>query len=219
MNNTNSSPPIDRGGMARTRPTRRGSAINAVLLGLLGIFEAAFDMLSLVAALLGGIARDTGSTSNTSSYPSVATEEMHQFAPQIGVMENPARRPVGITIIAILLGLLGILEFGFGALALVTSLVDRFVLPLQSPAVGAALGVYYMVLGMVKLFFVWGLYRLQRWAFWATVVIAAVSLLSSILGVTEPAPTVWGFLADLVIPAAILVYFVVDSNVRNAFHI
>jgi len=219
MNNTNSSPPIDRGGMARTRPTRRGSAINAVLLGLLGIFEAAFDMLSLVAALLGGIARDTGSTSNTSSYPSVATEEMHQFAPQIGVMENPARRPVGITIIAILLGLLGILEFGFGALALVTSLVDRFVLPLQSPAVGAALGVYYMVLGMVKLFFVWGLYRLQRWAFWATVFIAAVSLLSSILGVTEPAPTVWGFLADLVIPAAILIYFVVDSNVRSAFHI
>ena len=219
MNNTNSSPPIDRGGMARTRPTRRGSAINAVLLGLLGIFEAAFDMLSLVAALLGGIARDTGSTSNTSSYPSVATEEMHQFAPQIGVMENPARRPVGITIIAILLGLLGILEFGFGALALVTSLVDRFVLPLQSPAVGAALGVYYMVLGMVKLFFVWGLYRLQRWAFWATVVIAAVSLLSSILGVTEPAPTVWGFLADLVIPATILIYFVVDSNVRKAFHI
>jgi|GEM_PF-1128761 len=219
MNNTNSSPPIDRGGMARTRPTRRGSAINAVLLGLLGIFEAAFDMLSLVAALLGGIARDTGSTSNTSSYPSVATEEMHQFAPQIGVMENPARRPVGITIIAILLGLLGILEFGFGALALVTSLVDRFVLPLQSPAVGAALGVYYMVLGMVKLFFVWGLYRLQRWAFWATVFIAAVSLLSSILGVTEPAPTVWGFLADLVIPATILIYFVVDSNVRKAFHI
>ncbi len=219
MNDTNSSPPIYRGGMARTRPTRRGSPINAILLGLLGIFEAAFDMLSLVAALLGGIARETGSTSNTSSNPSVATEELHQLAPQIGVMEKPARRPVGITIIAILLGLLGILEFGFGALALVTSLLDRFVLPLQSPAVGAALGVYYMVLGMVKLFFVWGLYRLQRWAFWATVFIAAVSLLSSVLGVTEPAPTIWGFLAGLVIPAVILVYIVVDSNVRKAFRI
>src|SRR5271167_3270222 len=107
--------------MARTQPTRRGSAINAILLGLLGIFEATFDMLSLVAALLGGIARDTGSTDNTSSNPGVATEEPHQLAPQIGVMEKPARRPVGITIIAILLGLLGILEFGFGALALVTS--------------------------------------------------------------------------------------------------
>jgi hypothetical protein len=205
--------------MARTRPTRRGSAINAVLLGLLGIFEAAFDMLSLLAALLGGVARDTGSTNNTSSNPSVATEELHQLAPQIGVTENPARRPVGITIIAILLGLLGIFEFGFGALALVTSLLDRFLLPLQSPAVGAALGVYYMVLGLVKFFFVWGLYRLQRWAFWATVFIAVISLLSSILGVTEPSPTVWGFLADLVIPAAILVYFVVDSNVRKAFRI
>ena len=205
--------------MARTQPARRGSAINAILLGLLGIFEAAFDMLSLLAAFLGGIARDTSSTSNMNSNPSVATEEPHQLASQIGVIEKPARRPVGITFIAILLGLLSILEFGFGALALVTSLLDRFVLPLQSPAVGAALGVYYLVLGLVKLFFVWGLYRLQRWAFWATVFIAAVSLLSSILGVTEPAPTVWGFLADLVIPAAILVYFVVDSNVRKAFHI
>ena len=205
--------------MARTQPARRGSAINAILLGLLGIFEAAFDMLSLLAAFLGGIARDTSSTSNMNSNPSVATEEPHQLASQIMVKEIPAKRPVGITIITILLGLLSILEFGFGALALVTSLLDRFVLPLQSPAVGAALGVYYVVLGLVKLFFVWGLYRLQRWAFWATVFIAAVSLLSSILGVTEPAPTVWGFLADLVIPAAILVYFVVDSNVRKAFHI
>lgn len=202
-----------------TRRRDQGSAINAVLLGLLSIFEAGFDILSLVAAILGGVARDAGSTSITSTTPGVATEEPHEHASQIMANETPTQRPVGITIIAILLGFLGIFEFGFGALALVSSLLGNFVLPLQSPAMGAALGVYYVLVGLVKLFVVWGLFQIQRWAFWATVFIATVSLLSSVLAVTEPAPTVWTFLADLLIPAMILVYLVVDSNVRTAFRV
>ena len=197
------------------RSLGRTSYVNAVLLGLLSIFEVAFDVLSLVAAILGGVARDAG---NTSSTPGVATRENQQLVPQTVLNETPARRPVGITIIAILLGLLGIFELGFGLLALVTSVLGIFVVPLYSPAVGAALGVYYLLVGLVKLFFVWGLLRLQRWAFWAMVFITTVSLLSSVLAVTEPIATVWAFLADLLIPAAILVYCVVDSNVRAAFY-
>jgi len=175
-------------------------------------------MLSLVASLLGGIGRAAENTTSTSSSPMILTEEPHHLAPHVEVNERPAKRPIGITIIAILLGVLGIFEFGLGALALVTSLLDRFVLPLNSPAAGAAIGVYYMIIGLVKLFFVWGLYRLQRWAFWGTVFISALSLLSIVLGVTEPAPTLWAFLATLLIPAGILVYFAVDSKARKAFH-
>ena len=52
-------------------------------------------------------------------------------------------------------------------------------------------------MGLVKLFLVWGLWMLKRWAFWATMFIAAVSLLSSVLAVTEPGPTDWALLSDL----------------------
>ena len=204
------------------RPTGRGSLNTATFLGLLSIFEVTFDLLSLVAALLGGIARDAEGTSNTrgtSIIPGAMTEASQQPAPQMIEDETPASRPLGITLIALLLGLLGVLEFGFGALAFVTSVLGSFVIPLRSPAVGAALGVYYVLVGLVKLFFVWGLFELQRWAYWTTVFIAAVSLLSSFLAMTEPAPTVWAFLADLLIPIVLLVYFAVDSNVRKAFHI
>lgn len=204
------------------RSSGRGITFNAVLLGLMSIFEVTFDMLSLVAALLGGIARDAGSASSTpgaTTTPAVTSGQAQQIAPQIVTHRMPARRPAGITVIAILLGLLGIAEVGFGGLALVTSLLGRFVVPLSSPAVGAALGVYYLLLGLVKFFFVWGLLRLRRWAYWATVFIAAVSLLSSVLAFTQPASTGWALLADLLIPAVLLVYFAVDSNVRGAFHI
>ncbi len=81
----------------------------------------------------------------------------------------------------------------------------------------AALGVLYLLVGLVKLFLVWGLWMLKRWAFWATVFIAAVSLLSSVIAVTEPGPTDWALLSELLIPAIILIYFVVDSRVRGAF--
>lgn len=211
---------VVRGG-SPARPGGRASTFSAVLLGLLSIFEVTFDMLSLVAAILGGIARAADSTSDTrgaSNAPEVATGVPHQLASQSAAIETPGRRPVGVTIIAILLGLLGIFEFGFGLLALVTSVLGIFVVSLRSPAVGAALGVYYLLVGLVKLFFMWGLLRLQRWAFWATVFIAALSLLSSILAVTEPAATLWAFLPELLVPAAILVYFALDSNARGAFY-
>jgi hypothetical protein len=215
MNNVKEESPI-------VRSSGRGSAIKAALLGLLSLFEVTFDLLSLVAALLGGVARDAdgmGPTRGDGIIPGAMTEASHQLAPHIIEVETPTRRPIGIMIIAILLGLLGILEFGFGALAFVTSVFGGHVIPLHSPAVGAALGVFYVLIGLVKLVIVWGLLELHRWAYWATVFLVAASLLSSLLAITQPAPTIWAFLADLLIPIVILVYLIVDSNVRRAFHI
>ena len=207
---------------ASTRSKGRGWSANTFLLGLLSLFEAAFDVLSLMAALLGGVTRASGSASTTpgaSAAPEVADGEVQPPVAQIIENEVSARRPAGVTVIAVLLGLLGLLEVVFGTLALVTSLLGKFVVPFNSPSGGAALGVYYILVGLVKLFFVWGLLRLQRWAFWATVFIAALSLLSSALAITQPAATGWAFLADLLIPTVILVYFALDSNTRGAFRI
>jgi hypothetical protein len=197
--------------------TRGGGSLNALLLGLLSIFEVTFDILSLVSALLGGFVLDTNSASRTNTTTIDTLEEASQVAPQIRVGDRSDQRPVGVMIIAILLGILAILEIAFGTIALVTSLLGSFILPLHSVAVGSALGVFYLLIGLVKLFFVWGLWGLKRWAFWATVFIAAMSMLSSILAVTQPAPTTWILLSDLLIPVVILIYFVVDSNIRTAF--
>jgi hypothetical protein len=203
----------------RKPSARGGGTIKALLLGLLSLFEVTFDILSLVSALLGGFVLDERSSSEASNTPSGTTEEANQVAPQITVGETLDKRPVGVTVIAILLGILALLEVGFGTIALVTSLSGSFILPLRSAAVGAALGVFYLLVGLVTLFFVWGLWRLRRWAFWATVCIVAVSLLSSVLAFTEPTPTAWVFLPYLLIPAVILIYFVIDSDVRAVFRI
>jgi uncharacterized membrane protein (DUF2068 family) len=196
---------------------RGGGSLNALLLGLLSVFEVTFDILSLVSAILGGFVLDTNSTSRTNTTTSDILEEASPVAPQIRVGVRPEKRPFGVIIIALLLGILAILEVAFGTIALVTSLLGSFILPLHSVAVGSALGVFYLLVGLVKLFFTWGLWELKRWAYWATVFIAVVSMLSSILAVTQPAPTTWILLSDLLIPVVILIYFVVDSNVRAAF--
>lgn len=203
----------------RKPSARGGGTIKALLLGLLSIFEVTFDILSLVSALLGGFVLDEHSSSEASTTPSGTTEESKQVAPQITVEEMPDKRPVGVMVITVLLGILALLEVGFGTIALVTSLMGSFILPLRSAAVGAALGVFYLLVGLVTLFFVWGLWRLQRWAFWGTVFIAAVSLVSSVLAFTEPTPTAWAFLPALLIPAVILIYLVIDSDVRASFRI
>jgi len=194
-----------------------GSMIKALLLGLLSLFEVTFDILSLVSALLGGFVFEERRSSEASNTPSETKEEANQVAPQITVEETPDKRPVGIMVIAVLLGILALYEVGFGTIALVTSLLGSFVLPLRSAAVGAALGVFYLLVGLVTLFFVWGLWRLRHWAFWATVYISAVSLLSSVLAFTEPTPTAWVFLPYLLIPVVILIYIIIDSDVRAAF--
>jgi hypothetical protein len=202
-----------------TQPEERESITKAILLSVLSIFEVTFDILSLLAALLGGFSSENIHARNTSITASDTPEEVDGLVPQLAVREESDRRPIAVTLIAVFLAILGIFEFGFGSLALVTSLLGHFILPLSSAAAGGATGAYYILIGLVKLFFAWGLWRLQRWAFWATVFITAVSLLSSIIAVTEPSPTLWVLLADLLIPTMILIYFVVDSGVRKAFRI
>jgi hypothetical protein len=142
--------------MPGTRPAEHKSVTKAILLSLLSIFEVTFDILSLLAALLGGFSRENIHTRNTSITASSMPEEVDRLVTQVTANEEPGKRPIGVTHIAICLSILGIFEFGFGSLALVTSLLGHFILPLSSAAAGGATGVYYILIGLVKLFFAWG---------------------------------------------------------------
>src|SRR5215467_4725774 len=89
----------------RIPPVDHRRTAGPLLLGLLGLCEVAFDILSLVAALLGGFTVTASGTSgiNTTANNTAngSREESEQVAHQITISQATQKRPVGVTIIAI----------------------------------------------------------------------------------------------------------------------
>jgi hypothetical protein len=123
-------------------------------------------------------------------------------------MEQMTRgsRPLGITIIAIIMAIQGILGI-IGGIILLAHGVG---------APGAmGLGIFTLILGILYLVLAWGLWTLQPWAFWTTVVIEVIALINGILGLVGGQTGV-GILS-LILPIIILIYLFADRNVRAAF--
>jgi uncharacterized membrane protein (DUF2068 family) len=146
---------------------------------------------------------------------------------QNAVQEGRQQRPLGVTIMAVLLGIQGLVELIGGILLIVAAnaasrniishghttiahIVDTF---------GVALGGVGIVVGLITLFFVFGLWTLQRWAFWAVVIIEGLSLLRSILELVRHTGSTTGVIIGMILPVIVLLYFLVDANVRRAFRI
>ena len=115
-------------------------------------------------------------------------------------------RPLGITIIAIILAIQGILGIIGGILLLAGS-------GGSGPLVLAA--IITLVLGVLYLILAWGLWTLQPWAFWTTVVLEVIALINGIfaLGQHNAGPGIIG----IVIALIVLIYLFADRNVRAAF--
>lgn len=114
-------------------------------------------------------------------------------------------RPLGITIIAIIMGIQGIL----GIIAGITLLIGS-----ASGGLFAA-GIITLVLGVLYLILAWGLWTLQTWAFWATVILEVIALLDGIFALGQS-----GFfsgIVNVVLALIILIYLFADRNVRAAF--
>jgi hypothetical protein len=131
-------------------------------------------------------------------------------------MVDVNNRPTGITLIALVMGF-------FAVLSLCGSLVGLGFAPLSvlgsgglgqmfSQGIGSLFG---LVLALGSLFVAWGLWTLQPWAFWATVVIEVLSLLNGGLSFSSG---VRGLLCGAhIIPLLILLYLFLDKDVRRAF--
>ncbi|HEX6552508.1 MAG TPA: hypothetical protein VF026_07085 [Ktedonobacteraceae bacterium] len=142
-------------------------------------------------------------------------------------MEAPRRRPLGVSIIAVLVAIQGIFFLILGILALVAVIaaansagttVNGY--PVTGATVSAIAGVLagiFLVVGLISLLFAWGLWTLKRWAFWATVIIEIISLINSVFGLAQPHANYWSAIVGMIIPIVILVYFLADANVRAAF--
>ena len=121
---------------------------------------------------------------------------------------HPLRtRPLGITIISILLGIDGIVEVVLGILSLVSGTA-----PLG--------GIVFLILGLLTLALAWGLWTLQSWAFWGIVIIEALNIIYAIyeFAMGRANANASSLIFSLIIPIVILLYMFLDRNVRRAFN-
>jgi uncharacterized membrane protein (DUF2068 family) len=107
-------------------------------------------------------------------------------------------RPLGVTIIAILVAIGGVLEIIGGLLLLFVPF----------------LGLITLILGVLALILAWGLWTLQPWAFWATIVLEGISAIENLINVLRGSGS---SVVGLIIAVAIIAYMLYDRNVRAAF--
>jgi hypothetical protein len=130
-------------------------------------------------------------------------------------MELIKSRPVGVSLLAALLAIQGIFEIGYGLLVLFTApgfvaLYGNIVMVRQVSPWG------FLISGILALILAYGLWTLQRWAFWVTVVLETINLVGGVVVLF----TVYypgAVLLSMLIPAIILTYFFADHQVREAF--
>lgn len=208
--------------LPRSFPSTGLNVFQMLFVGLLNLMEVSFDLLALLTAFLGGL-RLGGESTAVVAVPVQTTEKGEDVdaAPTrpLTLRERLAKAPAGVKFIAVFWGLLGLLECIFGTLLLIASLLGVFAFPLRTLALGGALGVMYLVLGLVKIFLTGGLLLLKRWAFWVTVGVVIFNLISGVIAITQPETTAWTLLSDMLLPLVVLFYFLISKRARAAFHI
>ena len=124
------------------------------------------------------------------------------------------QRPLGVSIIAIVL-------LVFGILALILSVFALIALSASHNAVldagAVAVLVIAMIIAVAEIVLFWGLWTLKPWAFWATAIVEAIGVIESLYGLLVQHNSVGSAILGLIIPLAILIYLFADRNVRAAF--
>ena len=146
------------------------------------------------------------------------------------MMETPRqhrRRPLGVTIMAVLLGIQALLELIIGAVAVVAITSISRTIRVHGHTVtsnvvdffGWALGSIPLIIGVITLILALGLWFLKRWAFWTTVVIMVIFLLRQVIEFIRPHDSIVAIVLGAIIPIVVLLYLFVDPRVRAAFGI
>jgi hypothetical protein len=151
--------------------------------------------------------------------------------PQNNPYYNPPqqvnRRPLGVTILSILMGIQGLLALLIGILAIValaaigrqfgvrghTGIANTF------DIIGWILGILPLVIGIIILAVAIGLFLLKTWAFWTTVIVTAIFLIRQIYEFFQPRDSYTLIIIGTIISAIVLLYLLLDRDVRRAFHI
>ncbi|HLI05974.1 MAG TPA: hypothetical protein VKV40_05335 [Ktedonobacteraceae bacterium] len=130
---------------------------------------------------------------------------------QTGVIH---KRPLGITIIAILLFISAVIEILGG----ITSIIGASSVGTISEVL---LGWFPLILGIIELVLAWGLWTLKPWAYWGTLVAEIIIILVHFFGFLG-LPRTHSALAVIsggIVSIIIVIYLLVDHNVRRAFQV
>ena len=132
------------------------------------------------------------------------------------LFEAPRERPNGVTRVAVLVCIQGIFRLFVALFFLAGSLFGRSSLPPGSALAGTIAGVLIALLGLLTVYFAWGLWTLKRWALWGAVALMVLNLAGSAFEFTLQIPVFWTILG-MIIPVVVLIYFLAASRVRRAF--
>ncbi len=124
-------------------------------------------------------------------------------------------RPLGITIIAALLGISALLAVVFLILGLTRVSVAGMgagMTPGTSTILLAAL-----IIGIFEIAVAVGLWTLRLWAYWTVVVVEIIRVLLGLYDVLIVREAIIAGIVSLIIPVIILVYLFADRSVRAAF--
>ena len=120
------------------------------------------------------------------------------------------RRPIGITIIAILIFIQAIVQIIFG-------LIVFFTVTALAPMTGLFVGWIPLAFGILFLVLAWGLWTLKPWAYWTTLVLEGLNILLNLFQFGQPNHSIFGILGGGILSIIIVIYILVDRNVREAF--
>jgi uncharacterized membrane protein (DUF2068 family) len=124
-------------------------------------------------------------------------------------------RPLGITIIAAVLGISAILALTVLILGLNRVSTLGLGEGMTSNTSLALLGA--IILGFFEVALAWGLWTLRPWAFWTTAVVEAIRLILGLYVIFILRVAIISGILSMIIPLIILVYLFADPRVRQAF--
>jgi uncharacterized membrane protein (DUF2068 family) len=126
------------------------------------------------------------------------------------LFETTRKRPLGISIIAILLFISAVVEIIFGLFVLFGSVFINIWAALLVGWVPLAIGILSFILA-------WGLWTLKPWAYWATVILEVINIAIHLFSLGQPNNSFGDIFGGGLISLIILIYLLVDRNVRVAF--
>lgn len=134
-------------------------------------------------------------------------------------------RPRGVTIVAAILAIHGILDIVAGVIIFVGVFAIGHVITTHGHStagtvvdvVGGVLGGSAIILGLIKLICPIGLLLLKRWAYWLALIIEAFSLAKHGYELMHPHTHVALIVAPMILAGLIILYLLIDPNVRAAF--
>ncbi len=126
------------------------------------------------------------------------------------LFEAPRRRPLGISIISVLLFISAIVEIFFGLFILFATIFTNLLAALL-------VGWIPLAIGVISLILAWGLWTLKPWAFWATIILEVINIVIHLFSLGQANHSLGNIFGGGIISLIILIYMLVDRNVRQAF--